>query len=44
MDAIRCKEWRMFPVTSKMGEEAGYLAFTIVGTDMFGALDLLMIP
>lgn len=28
MDAIRCKEWRIFPFTSKMDEEAGYLAFT----------------
>ena|SRR5918998_955286 len=28
MDAIRCKEWRVFPLTSRMGEEEGYLTFT----------------
>ena len=28
MDAIRVKEWKIFPVLNKVGDEAGYVAFT----------------
>lgn len=28
MDAIRVKEWKIFPVLNKMGDESGYVAFT----------------
>lgn len=38
MDAIRCKEWRVFPVTSKMGDEAGYVAFTAVHVPLYALL------
>lgn len=38
MDAIRCKEWRVFPVTSRMGEEAGYVAFTALHVPLYALL------
>ena len=38
MDAIRCKEWRVFPVTSGMGDEAGYVAFTAVHVPLYALL------
>ena len=38
MDAIRCKEWRIFPFTSKMGEETGYLAFTALHIPLYAFL------
>ena len=38
MDAIRCREWRVFPVTSKMGDEAGYIAFTAVHVPLYALL------
>ena len=28
MDATRCKEGRVFPLTARMGEETGYVVFT----------------
>jgi len=38
MDAIRCKEWRIFPVTSRMDDEAGYLAFTALHIPLYALL------
>lgn len=38
MDAIRCKEWRIFPVTSRMGGEAGYIAFTALHVPIYALL------
>jgi hypothetical protein len=38
MDAIRCKEWRMLPVTSRVGEEAGYVAFTSLHVPLYALL------
>jgi len=38
MDAIRCKEWAMFPVTEHMGEEAGYRAFTAAHVPLYALL------
>lgn len=38
MDAIRCKEWRIFPFTSKMGDETGYLTFTAVHIPLYALL------
>lgn len=38
MDAIRCKEWRIFPVTSRMGDEAGYLAFTALHVPLYALM------
>lgn len=35
MDAIRCKEWRVFPFTSRMNDEAGYLVFTSVHVPLY---------
>ncbi|MGH3148396.1 MAG: DUF6713 family protein [Rubrobacter sp.] len=35
MDAIRCKEWRIFPFTSGMDDEAGYLAFTSLHVPLY---------
>jgi hypothetical protein len=38
MDAIRCKEWRVFPLTSRMDEELGYLVFTAVHIPLYALL------
>ncbi|MGH3144645.1 MAG: DUF6713 family protein, partial [Rubrobacter sp.] len=38
MDAIRCKEWRVFPVTSRMADEAGYVAFTALHVPLYALL------
>jgi hypothetical protein len=38
MDAIRCKEWRIFPITSKMEDEAGYVAFTAFHIPLYAVL------
>ena len=38
MDAIRCREWRVFPVTSKMGDEAGYVAFAAIHVPLYALL------
>ncbi len=38
MDAVRCKEWRIFPVTSKIGDEAGYVAFTALHIPLYAVL------
>jgi hypothetical protein len=28
MDAIKCREWRIFPLTSRLDDKMGYLVFT----------------
>jgi len=38
MDAIRCKEWRVFPITSRMDDEVGYLVFTSAHVPLYAAL------
>ena len=38
MDAIRAKEWKIFPVLSKMGDDAGYVAFTALHVPIYAAL------
>lgn len=38
MDAIRCKEWRIFPVTSRLGGETGYLVFTGLHVPLYALL------
>ena len=38
MDAIRCKEWRVFPFTSRMDDEAGYVVFTSLHIPLYALL------
>jgi hypothetical protein len=38
MDAIKCKEWRIFPVTNRMADEAGYAVFTAVHVPLYALL------
>ncbi len=38
MDAIRCKEWRVFPITSRMEDEAGYRVFTLLHIPLYALL------
>lgn len=38
MDAIRAKEWRIFPVLNKMEDEAGYRAFTALHVPIYALL------
>lgn len=38
MDAIRCGEWGILPVTSRMGEEAGYVAFAALHVPIYALL------
>ncbi len=38
MDAIRCKEWRIFPGTSRLGDEAGYRVFTALHIPLYALL------
>jgi len=38
MDAVRCKEWRNFPVTSTMEDEAGYRVFTALHIPLYALL------
>ena len=38
MNAIRCREWRILPVLNRMGEEAGYLAFTALHVPPYALL------
>ena len=35
MDAIRCKEWRIFFAPSKIGDEAGYAIFTALHIPLY---------
>lgn len=38
MDAVRCQEWRILPILRGMGEEAGYLAFTLLHVPLYALL------
>lgn len=38
MDAVRCQEWRIFPITSAMADETGYRAFTAAHVPLYAAL------
>lgn len=38
MDAVRCREWKILPVLSRMGEEVGYLAFTALHVPLYALL------
>lgn len=35
MDAVRCKEWRIFPGLSLLNDKMGYLVFTIAHIPLF---------
>ncbi len=35
LDAIRCKEWLIFPLTSWLDDERGYVAFTLLHIPLF---------
>jgi hypothetical protein len=35
MDAIRCKEWLMFPATSMLRDDTGYVVFTLAHIPLF---------
>lgn len=38
MDAIRCHEWKILPVLSRMGEHAAYIAFTALHVPIYALL------
>lgn len=38
MDAIRCHEWRIFPLLSRLDDETGYLIFTAAHVPLYGFL------
>ncbi len=35
MDAIKCREWRIFPLTSRLDDSRGYLVFTAVHVPLY---------
>jgi hypothetical protein len=35
MDAIRCKEWRIFPLTSMLEDRLGYIVFLFMHIPLF---------
>ena len=38
MDAIRAREWRLLPILSRLGDKAGYLAFTALHIPLYALL------
>lgn len=38
LDAVRAEEWRILPVLSRMGDEAGYHAFTVLHIPLYALL------
>lgn len=38
MDAVRCKEWKIFPVLSGMRDETGYVVFTALHLPIYALL------
>lgn len=38
MDAVRCREWRLFPGLNRMGEQDGYVTFTAIHVPLFAVL------
>lgn len=35
MDAIRCREWRIFPILSMLCDKAGYIVFVFAHIPLF---------
>jgi len=35
MDAIRCQEWTMFPLLSRLNEKTGYFVFTAIHVPLY---------
>lgn len=35
MDAIRCREWKLFPVLSQLTDERGYIVFTALHIPLY---------
>jgi len=35
MDAIKCREWRIFPLTSRLDDSRGYWVFTAVHVPLY---------
>ena len=35
MDAIKCREWTIFPLLSKLNERAGYFVFTAIHAPLY---------
>ncbi len=35
MDAIRCREWRIFPILSMLSDKAGYIVFVFAHIPLF---------
>jgi hypothetical protein len=42
MDAVRCKEWRIFPGLSMLKDEIGYIVFMLAHLPLFGWLFLVL--
>ncbi len=38
MDAVRCREWRILPVLSRLDDSAGYVAFTALHVPIYALL------
>jgi hypothetical protein len=38
LDAVRCEEWRIFPILSALRERSGYLVFTALHIPLFALL------
>lgn len=38
MDAVRCKEWRIFPILSSLEEKTGFQVFMLAHIPLFGLL------
>ena len=38
MDAVRCKEWRIFPLVALLEEKLGFQVFMLVHIPLFGIL------
>jgi len=42
IDAVRCKEWRIFPVLSLLDEKMIFQVFMLTHVPLFGAIDLFI--
>ena len=38
MDAVRCREWRILPVLSRLNDSTGYVAFTALHVPIYALL------
>lgn len=38
MDAVRCREWRIFPGLSRLGDRTGYGVFTLLHLPLYALL------